>query len=310
MVPDRGFLGAPVRTTVDGARFAFLGAPHGVAYTMDDIQSSARAAEAVREVSLGYFDRLRLTPNLAGIDFDTREPHVTAEGVGLVDIGDVSSDPRSFVGAPSRVTDAVRSIVSAGAVPIVQGGDDSIPPLVVRAFEGERPFNVLQIDAHLDFIDEIHGLRDGYSSPMRRITEMDWVDRVVQVGMRGAGRSGPVDLRDAETTGTVITAEELHTAGTDIVTDHFREGERWYATIDVDGLDPSIAPGCTPLPGGVTYFQAVAILRALASRGQLVGCSFVEFHPALDFNQLTAITITRLICVLLAHASRTSLPTG
>jgi agmatinase len=303
-LPEQGFLGAPARATPEGARFAFMGAPHGVAYTMDDIQSSAGAADAVRDVALGHFRRLRLTPELAGIDFDTRKPHVTAEGLGLVDLGDVDSDPRSFGDAPGRVTDAVRSIVSAGAIPIVQGGDDSIPPLVVRAFEGQEPFNVLQIDAHLDFIDEIHGLRDGYSSPMRRITEMEWVDRVVQVGMRGAGRSGPVDIRDAETTGTVITAEELHTAGTDIVTDHIRDGERWYVTIDVDGLDPSIAPACTPLPGGVTYFQAVSMLRALASRGQLVGCSFVEFHPALDVNQLTAITITRLICVLLAHASQ------
>jgi agmatinase len=302
-VPDRGFLGAPITEKPDGADFVFMGAPHGVAYTLDDIQSTARAPATVREVALGYFERLRLTPSLAGIDFDTAAPHVTAEGLNLIDMGDVPSDPRSVHDAPSRVTETVRSIVTAGAVPIIVGGDDSIPPLIVRAFEGYGPINVLQIDAHLDFIDDVDGLRDGYSSPMRRISEMSWVDRVVQVGMRGAGRSRQVDLDEARVKGTIVTAQELHAGTPNLVADHIRPGERWYVTVDVDGLDPSIAPGCTPLPGGVSFYQAVAMLRTVATRGHLVGCSFVEYHPAIDVNRLTAITITRLICILLAHAS-------
>ena len=81
--------------------------------------------------------------------------------------------------------------------PLVVGGDDSIPPMVVGAYRDFKRIHLLHIDAHIDFRDEVRGVRDGYSSPIRRIREMPWIDRIVQVGMRGPGSARPQDVADA-----------------------------------------------------------------------------------------------------------------
>ena len=88
-------------------------------------------------------------------------------------------------GNSAATTAAVTAILERGAVPVCIGGDDSVPIPILRAYAGRGPLTVLQVDAHLDFRDEVHGVREGYSSPMRRASEMDHVTRIVQVGLRG-----------------------------------------------------------------------------------------------------------------------------
>ncbi|MFX7731807.1 arginase family protein, partial [Acinetobacter baumannii] len=83
------------------------------------------------------------------------------------------------------MTEAVRLIASRDALPIVIGGDDSVPALVAAGLDGRGPLHVVQVDAHLDFRDEVNGERHGYSSPMRRMSEMPWVERIIHVGQRG-----------------------------------------------------------------------------------------------------------------------------
>lgn len=287
------FLSAPfVEIDRLAARFAVLGIPHGVPYTVRNIAPSvADAPRAIRDRS-ARFGRM-----LGHHDFDLGGSLAAHGDLALADCGDVTADPRDLPGSAARATDAVRGIVATGALPIVLGGDDSTTALALRAFEGHGPLHILQIDAHIDYRDEVDGIRDGYSSPMRRAAEMPWVKRIVHCGARGVGSARPDDVRATLARGNaIVTARELRRAGTERVLAEFPPGERYYVAFDCDGMDPSVMPGTSaPLPGGLSFEDAVDLLTGLAQRGTVVGINFAEHYPSLDTNGITALAIVRLI---------------
>lgn len=301
--PVSPFLAAPVVTDLNriDADFAVIGIPHGSPYDMQGAHSDAANAPAAFRERSGRFGR-----QLQHYDFDLDGTLFGDTGAQLVDCGDLVGDPRDVEGNKRGATESVRALLHRGAVPVVLGGDDSIPPLVAAAFEGHRPIQVLQIDAHLDFRDEVRGIRDGYSSPMRRISEMPWVRHVVQVGLRGIGSARPSDVADARAAGHVlITAEQVHTHGPQLLLDQLDPVIPCFITLDVDGLDPSIAPGTSvPLPDGLTFRQAAGILRGVPERCGLAGIDVVEHFPSLDANNITSVTIARLLMNLLGAAAR------
>jgi agmatinase len=294
-VPTGGatFLSAPHAEIAQlDARFAVLGVPYGVPYTVRGIApSAADAPRAIRERS-ARFGRM-----LGHHDFDLDGALADRGDLALSDCGDVPADPLDLPGSAARATEAVRGILAAGALPIVLGGDDSTTALVLRAFEDHGPLHVLQIDAHIDYRDEIDGIRDGYSSPMRRAAEMPWVRRIVHCGARGVGSARPDDVRATLARGNaLVTAREVRRAGVGRVLDEFPPGERYYIAFDCDGMDPSVMPGTSaPLPGGLVFDDAVDLLAGLARRGRVLGISFAEHYPSLDVNGITALAIVRLI---------------
>ena len=260
------------------SRFAVLGIPQGIPYPGRSSAGAAEAPAAIRNRSARY-GRM-----LSHYDFDLgRAPGA----LSLADCGDVLA-----ADAPR----AVRAILAAGAMPIVLGGDDSTTALALRGFEGQEPFHILQIDAHIDYRDEVDGVRDGYSSPMRRAAEMPWVKRIVHCGTRGVGSAGPDDVRDTLARGNaVITAREVRRYGVARVLDQFPAGERYYVAFDCDGMDPAVMPGTSaPLPGGLSFDDAAELLAGLALRGKVVGINFAEHYPSLDVNGITALAVTRL----------------
>ncbi len=295
--PVRPFLGARVPADpVDlGAAFAFLGLPFGVPYDMKGVYSEAsNAPDAVRAMAWEQ----EFEDELHHYDFDLGGPLMpSGERPSIVDLGDLEGDPRDLSGNRARGTELVESILRAGTMPLVVGGDDSIPPIVVGAYRGLGRIHLLHIDAHIDFRDEVRRVREGYSSPIRRIREMPWVDRIVQVGMRGPGSARPQDVADALAAGNVIvTAEALHAKGTEWLIEQLPMDAPWFASIDVDGLDPSVAPGTGyPLPGGLTFGQAASLVRGIAGSGSLAGIDFTEFYPSKDVRGLTALTVVRLL---------------
>jgi len=304
-VPAVAFLGSDVNTdlkTVD-ADFAILGIPHGVPYDMAGVHSDAANAPAVFRERTGRFSK-----QLEHYDFDLGGTLFGGTGARLVDCGDLTSDPRDLPGNGRRATEAVGTLLQRDVIPLVLGGDDSVPPLVARAFEAHGPINVLQIDAHLDYRDEVRGIRDGYSSPMRRIREMPWVSKIVQVGLRGVGSARPADVDQARGAGNIlITADQVHRDGTGIVLDELCDDVPWFITIDVDGLDPAIAPGTSvPLPGGLDFGEASGILRGLAANCDFAGLDVVEHHPSLDIRNLTSITVARLLMNVIGTSARRS----
>ena len=302
-VPPRHatFLGAPVE--VDPSRidadFAFIGIPYGVPYDMEDMfPDSALAADAVRQVCEDK--GLRAEIDLRSVDFDLGRPLFADKPLRIVDCGDVPGDPRDIEGNVRRATEAVRGIVAGGAVPLVIGDQHSTPPLVVAAYEDRGPIDVLQIDAHLDNREERLGIRGGFSSPMYRLREMPWVRDIAHVGLRGTGFDRQQELDHALAAGNLIApASEVHARGVDWIVDRFQDGGKFYVTVDVDGLDPATAPGTPVVPGGLTYYQTISLLRGLAAKGTIVGIDFCVFYPSRDVNQLTALTIARLMIMVI-----------
>ncbi len=285
---------------LEGADVAFLGIPFGSGYSFAEQAPDQWRGPAAMRAATG---RILRAPER--YDFDLGGTLYAGLPVRAVDCGDV----RAEVGAPrshiDRAEAAVRRILAAGALPVVLGGDHAVPIPVLRAFEGER-LTLIQIDQHIDWRDEVGGVRDGLSSPMRRASEMAHVGEMFQIGLRATGSARQEEVDAARAYGAhLITAYELHEAGIQAILARIPDGERYYVTIDMDGMDPSCAPGvAAPCPGGVSFVQARALLRGLVQKGQVVGMDVVEITPGTDVNQLTCITAGRLIVNLLGAAAR------
>jgi agmatinase len=300
---------APADLAGSGARpatrFAFLGLPLYVPYGDEpDEPGAGGAADAVRAASAAY-------AAVAGHhDFDLGGPLVPpGVDAGFVDCGDValSGAPEDLSADLAACTAAVRDVVAAGAVPLVVAGDHSVPPVVVRGLPGDRPIDILHVDAHLDFRDEVAGLREGYSSPIRRLRESSQVATIVQVGLRDVGSARDDEVRAARAAGNVLVgAGEVHEGGAALLDElaaRFDSSHRVYITVDVDGLDPSCAPGTLwPAPGGLWYWQLARLVRAVGGRCELAGVDVCEFAPSRDPWGHTALAAARLL-MLAAGAS-------
>jgi agmatinase len=240
-------------------------------------------------------------------DFDLDGPMlVGAPPLRIVDAGDVAGSAGDGAGNAARAEAAVAALLDAGAVPLVIGGDDSIPIPVLRAYREHGPLTVLQVDAHLDFRDEVGGVRDGYSSTMRRAAEMDHVARIVQVGLRGVGSARPSDVADARAAGNLlVTARELRERGVPWLLEELPADGSVFVVLDLDGLDPSVAPAVSGLsPGGLSYAEAGDLLAGVAARCRVVGAAFTELVPARDANQVSTLVVVRLMMRLLAAIDR------
>ena len=300
------FLGLPLVeiAALDGAsaEAVILGVPHGVPYPVPGVTSGcADAPAAMRERSqrLGRF--------VGHHDFDLDGPMVPdGARFRVVDAGDVAGAPDDGAGNAARAEDAVRAVLDAGAVPIVLGGDDSVPIPVLRAYAGRGQLTVLQVDAHLDFRDQVAGVRDGYSSAMRRASEMDHVERIVQAGLRGVGSARSTDVADARAAGNLlVTARELGERGVPWLLGELLTDASVFLAFDLDALDPSIVPAVSGAsPGGLGYEQASDLVRGLPRRCRVAGAAFTELVPSLDANGVSALVVVRLISQLLGSMAR------
>lgn len=215
----------------------------------------------------------------------------------IVDCGDVDMVHGDLAQCFANIRDALRRIVRRGAMPVVLGGDHSIPIPVVEALAPRGPFVVVQFDAHLDFVDQRAGQRLGHGSPMRRFSEMRHVAGMAQIGIRGLGSSAREDFEAARRFGSVIIGpRKFRELGVGKVLDLIPKAQRYYVTIDCDGIDPSIAPGTgTPSPGGLTYEEVSDCLEGIARKGEVVGFDFVEVAPMYDPTGLTGQVAARII---------------
>ena len=286
------------------ADVAVIGVPFGVPYDLRTAASQSLAPAALREQSMRY------VPWYAtNYDFDFGAELFAGQAVRIVDCGDVAMVPGRWNENSRATTTAIKEMLDRGAVPFVLGGDDSIPIPVLRAYAAQNPMCIVQIDAHIDWRDEREGIRDGLSSPMRRASEMTWIRGMAQIGLRGFGSARRAEFDDARAYGSVlIGAAEVHRGGVDAALDRIPDAERYFITLDVDGLDPSIAPAvASPAFGGLTYDEVTGILRGVAARGQVAGFDVVEIMPDLAGGDLTCRVTVRLMLNLLgalAHSGR------
>ena len=300
------FLGLP-RVEPDAlaagaADVAILGIPYGVPYPDPGLTAGcADAPAAIRARSQ------RLVPFVGNHDFDLDGPMLPPGSAFLVvDAGDVDGRPDDGPGNLDRAEAAVASLLVAGVVPLVLGGDDSIPIPVLRAYAGHGPLTVLQVDAHLDFRHEVEGVREGYSSPMRRAAELGHVEHIVQAGLRGIGSARPEDVADARAAGNLlVTARDLGERGVPWLTGQLAADASVFVAFDCDGLDPAVLPAVSGAsPGGLTYDQAADLLAGVATRCRVVGAAFTELVPSLDTNGLSSLVVVRLLMRLVGAMAR------
>ena len=137
----------------------------------------------------------------------------------------------------------------------------------------------------------------GYSSTMRRASEMAHVERIVQVGMRNFGSARRQEVEFARDWGAkIVTARDVHTHGIAAALAHVPEGARCVVTFDCDALDAGIMPAVmAPTPGGLSYFQAIDLLAGITGKAELVGFDMIEFVPGRDANGTAAITAAGII---------------
>jgi agmatinase len=221
-----------------------------------------------------------------------------SDSVRIVDMGDADIVHTNTEKSHANIEFGVRKVLKAGALPVVLGGDHSINIPCVRAFSEEEPIHIVQIDAHLDFVDERFGVRQGHGNPARRISEMKHVSGLTQLGIRGPGSSGHEDFDAAKAYGAkIIGPRDFKKNGAESVVDRLPKDCKFYVTIDVDVFDPSLAPGTgSPSPGGLDYFEVTDVLRGIAARGEVVGFDVCEVAPAYDTpNGITAQLASRVI---------------
>ena len=150
----------------------------------------------------------------------------------IVDIGDADIVHTDTVKSHANIEAGVRAILAAGAVPVVIGGDHSVNIPCINAFDGQEPFHLVQIDAHLDFVDERHGVRYGHGNPMRRAAEKPWVTGLSQVGIRNVSSTARDGYEDARAMGSdIVSVRQFRKMGVDAMLDRIPEGARYYVCL-------------------------------------------------------------------------------
>jgi agmatinase len=219
------------------------------------------------------------------------------EAVRIVDIGDADIVHTDTARSHANIRMGVAAMLAAGALPVVIGGDHSVNIPIIEAFEGQGDIHILQIDAHLDFVDERHGVRVGHGSPMRRAAEKPWVTGLTQVGIRNVSSTAREGYEAARAMGSdILSVRQMRALGARGVIDRIPAGARVYVTLDIDGFCPSIAPGTgTPSHGGFLYYEVLEMLQALAERHEVVGMDLVEVAPDYDPTQSTSILAAQIL---------------
>ncbi|HKU17441.1 MAG TPA: agmatinase [Steroidobacteraceae bacterium] len=188
----------------------------------------------------------------------------------------------------------IAAAVKEGYCPISLGGDHAVTYPVVKAIHAQRgQVDILHFDAHPDLYDDYQGNKRSHASPFARIMEEGLARRLVQVGIRTLERRQRAQV---ERFGVEIIPMKTFSAYSVPIL----EGPL-YVSIDLDGLDPSVAPGVSHHePGGLTVRELLSVLHA--QRAQLVGADVVELNPDRDINGMTATVAAKLVRELCAYA--------
>ena len=222
-------------------------------------------------------------------------------GKTVADAGDVEITPLSLEKNWMAITRAVTSILDAGAIPAILGGDHSITDPVVQAFEG-RQFHYVHFDTHVD-CDQIFYSDFTHGSPVMHVMEKGLSESVTIIGVRGLTNSGHDIARIQGQGVTIITASELRNKLLQPDQEIFKDGN-YYISLDIDFFDPSTAPGTgTPEPGGLFFPDFSEVLHLIVRRGNIIGFDVVEVNPQLDGRgAITAHLAARCVVELMSAA--------
>ena len=300
--PADTFLGLPKCNNLEqlDASSVFIGAPGATPY--GSVGSYCKNAPSALRKSIAS-----LSANVDRYNFDLGGATFTDETKKAADYGDLPLDEEDSSVNRTGIYNVVADVVSKSSVPIVVGGDDSVPIPMLQAMESTaKKYTVLQVDAHIDWRDSHMGESLGLSSTMRRASEMKHIEHIIQVGARGIGSGHPQDYQDALDWGVqFVTAYDLHKNGIQSAIDLIQPDSNIIICFDVDALDPSIVPGVIGrTPGGLNYYQALDLIKGASDRGTISAVDFVEYMPEVDVDNLGALVVSRLIASTMGVIAR------
>ena len=230
------------------------------------------------------------------------------DSLRIDDVGDVATNAFNLADSIDRIEAWYDNAMIHDVATVTMGGDHTIVLPILRALARKHgPVGLVHVDAHTDINDTMFGEKIAHGTPFRRCVEEGLLDteRVVQIGVRGTGYAADDFDWSREQGFRVVQAEECwHRSLVPLMTEvreQLGDGPV-YLSFDIDGLDPSFAPGTgTPEVGGLTIFQALEIIRGCRGMN-LVGADLVEVAPIYDTSGSTSLTAANLLyemlCVL------------
>lgn len=233
------------------------------------------------------------------------------ESFQVADLGDVALNAYNLAASIELIENHYRKMLAHDVIPVSLGGDHTIALPIMRALAAKHgPLTVVQVDAHADMNDAMFGERIAHGTIFRRAIEEEVIDpaNMFQIGLRATGYA-PDDFDWAKERGvTVVAAEQCWYKSLAPLMNGVRNRighERpVYLSFDIDGLDPSTAPGTgTPEPGGLTSAQALEIIRGCFGLN-IVGCDLVEVSPPYDTSGNTALLAANLVFEMLCALPR------
>ena len=282
------------------ADIAVLGAPFDLA-----IQGRTGCRLGPRGIRLGS---TRFTYKKGGTyDSERKEFYMDTDKWKVVDCGDADYIPGDLARTMANLREAVRIIQSQGTMPVVLGGDCAVDYPVLQGMEGAGNFDIIHIDAHLDWTKPLDGQKYFNGSPMRNAAGLPYVGRILHLGIRGIGSSGPEDFAEAREHGDgIYSVRDVRKKGIDAILEEFQPAEKVVLCFDIDAMDAVYAPATgSPMFGGFNYDDAVDILEAIARHTELVGMVLTEVAPPFDdVGGTTGYLAARLISDMLGFATK------
>ena len=223
--------------------------------------------------------------------------YLPADTTRIVDIGDADIIHTDTMQSHANIEFGVKKILEAKAIPVVLGGDHSVNIPCINAFRNEDPIHIIQIDAHLDFVNERHGVRFGHGNPMYRASEKEYVSGMTQIGIRNVSSTAREGYIEAKERGSkIFSVRQFRKMGISQILNTIPKNIRYYLTIDIDAFDPSIASGTgTPSHGGFYYYEILELIDGLTKQGNIAGLDLVEVAPDYDITNSTSTLAAQLL---------------
>ena len=234
------------------------------------------------------------------------------EKYNIADIGDCPVNPADLQNSLNKIEIFYKEIKKSNVIPLSIGGDHLVSLPILRALAKKEPIALFQFDSHSDTWDSYFGgYKYTHGTPFRRAIEENLVDpkKYVMLGIRGS-LYDPDDMKWARDQGiTIITIDEYYEMGfkkSMEIVQNILGNTPTYLTFDIDGIDPTYAPGTgTPEVGGFNVREAQLIIRKL-NKINFIGADVVEISPPFDLNNMTSLAGATIAFEILCTMTRTN----
>ncbi|WP_163933041.1 arginase family protein [Paraferrimonas sp. SM1919] len=300
--PNRSFMGAArvEPEQIKDYQYAMLGIPFSEGSFIPYIQTGQSAMpNALRDNPVTIFYDVG-DVGLYDVDYDI----TLLEGTKICDVGDVVISPGEGRLTRQRITNSVKHILAAGAVPFCVGGDHSVTYPIIRAYANSlKVMDFVYFDAHLDFANMPLDSEFNHGTQTRHIRALPFVRNITVIGARN---STAQEFREAREAGiNIISVKDVCKSDINkLMTQIIDPATPTYVSLDIDAMDAIVVPGTThPETGGLSFEQQKECLYELAkaAKGHVCGFDVVELVPHQDVNHITALTASKLTALMMGY---------